>query len=239
MEFSSYQALVVLSGGQDSATVSAFVNALHGDIHALTFNYGQRHQIEVESACKVAALYKALSHEILVLPDSTLRSTSPLVSQNQLGTYDSVENLPGGVEPTFVPGRNLLFLVLAANRAMALGVRDIYIGVCEADYGGYWDCRQSFITSTVETLGLGLAGDSEHFRIHTPLMHKTKAESVKLAQRFLGDDFERVMNETHTCYAGVKGGCGRCHACLIRDRGFREAGIPDPLWQLRNPAVVQ
>jgi 7-cyano-7-deazaguanine synthase len=230
------EALVILSGGQDSTTCAALATQQFDRTHGLTFDYQQRHRIELESAQAVAKKLGLASHEILSV-GPILKSTSPLVSQTPLAEYESAEALPGGIEATFIPGRNILFLTLAANRAARLGIRDIVLGVCETDFAGYWDCRQSFIDAMGVALGEGMYGDGEAYRIHTPLMNLTKAESVKLAQEVLGDRFESVMELTHTCYAGVKGGCGKCHACILRDRGFQEAGIDDPIWKYRGTVV--
>ncbi|NJR50023.1 MAG: 7-cyano-7-deazaguanine synthase QueC [Leptolyngbyaceae cyanobacterium CSU_1_3] len=230
------KALVILSGGQDSTTCAALAVQQFAEVHAVTFDYQQRHQIELESAIAVAQALHLKSHEVSAI-GSILKSTSPLVSHSPLEEYASVDQLPGGVEPTFIPGRNLLFLTLAANRAVCLGIQDIFIGVCETDFAGYWDCRQRFINAMTIALGEGFYGQADAFRIHTPLMSLTKAASVHLAQTALGDRFESILSLTHTCYAGVKGGCGKCHACLLRDRGFREAGIADPIWKFR-PSIV-
>lgn len=227
------KALVVLSGGQDSTTCLAVAKSQYEEVHAVTFNYGQRHMIEIESAIAVAQAVGVSSHEIIDLGATILKSSSPLVSSNPVGRYSSVDELPGGVEPTFVPGRNILFLTIAANRAAALGIRDIFTGVCEEDFGGYFDCRQTFIDAMQASIGEGIAGKPDYYKIHTPLMNLTKKASVLLAQEILGDDFDRVMGLTHTCYNGVKGGCGECHACILRDRGFKDAGMVDPIWALR------
>ncbi|NER37768.1 MAG: 7-cyano-7-deazaguanine synthase QueC [Oscillatoria sp. SIO1A7] len=227
------KALCVLSGGQDSTTCAALACQQFDEVHAITFDYGQRHLIELESAIAIAKKLKLASHEIVEL-GPILKGTSPLVSDNPLGQYKSAEELPGGVEPTFVPARNILFLTLAANRAAVRGIKDIFIGVCEADFAGYYDCRQVFVDAMAKALGEGVWGNPTSFVIHTPLMQLTKAESVKLAVDVLDDRFQEVLELTHTCYAGVRGGCGKCHACLIRDRGFREAGIEDPIWKFRK-----
>lgn len=229
--------LVILSGGQDSTTCTAIAQKEFDEVHAVTFNYGQRHIIEIQSSIKIAKALGLDSHEIIDLGQGILKGNSPLVSNNELGVYKDVGELPGGVEPTFVYGRNILFLTLAANRAAIKGITHLFTGVCEADYAGYFDCRLDFIDAMSKALGEGIYGFSEAFQIHTPLMKLTKAESVLLAKEILGDKFDSVMELTHTCYAGVKGGCGQCHACLIRDRGFKEAGIFDPIWKFRNVPI--
>jgi 7-cyano-7-deazaguanine synthase len=225
--------LVILSGGQDSTTCAAIARQQFSEVHAVTFDYGQRHSIEIESAKAVAEYLNMASHEIIPM-GRVLKGSSPLVSDNVLGTYDNPEQLPGGVEPTFVPGRNLMFMTIAANRAAVLGVKDIFTGLCQEDFGGYHDCRAVFVEAMQAAIGEGFYGDPDYFTFHTPLMHLNKADSVKLAVTSLGGhDFRRLFALTHTCYAGVKGGCGRCHACILRDRGFKEAGVDDPLWSLR------
>jgi 7-cyano-7-deazaguanine synthase len=226
------KALVVLSGGQDSTTCLAVAKSQFEEVHAVTFNYGQRHITEIKSAIAVAQAVGVSSHEIIDL-GPILKGSSPLVSDNHLEQYDSPEQLPDGIATTVVPSRNALFLTIASNRAIVTGASVLYTGVSQADYSGYPDCRRDFIDRMEEALSFANFGESGHLSIRTPLMNITKAESVKLAQEVLGDSFESVFALTHTCYAGVIGGCGRCAACLLRDKGFREAGIPDPIWQYR------
>ena len=226
------KSLVILSGSQDSTTCTAIACRDFDEVHAITFDYQQRHSIELDSAVAVAKALTLNSHEMISL-GSVLKSKSPLVSDNPLGQYDSVEALPKEIEPTFIPARNILFLTIAVNRAEILGIRDIFIGVCETDFAGYWDCRRSFIDAMQSALGEGMYGEKEAYKIHTPLMYLTKAESVHLAQEVLKERFTEIMELTHTCYAGLKGGCGKYYACILRDRGFREAGIDDPIWQYR------
>jgi 7-cyano-7-deazaguanine synthase len=231
------RALVILSGGQDSTTCLAIAKKQFEEVHAVTFEYGQKHSIELASAREVARLMGVTSHEVITM-GKILKGTSPLVNEEStLGKYESADELPGGIEPTFVPGRNILFLTLAANRAAALGIKDIFTGLCDEDFGGYPDCRQSFVEVMQQSIGEGIWGDPDAFTIHTPLMRLNKADSVKLAANVLGEQFEEVMGATHTCYDGIKGGCGKCHACHLRDRGFREAGIDDPVWKYRLVAA--
>lgn len=232
------KALCILSGGQDSTTCAALASQQFDQVHAITFDYGQRHAVELESAVAIAKALNLDSHEIIQL-GPLLQGTSPLVADTPLGQYNSTAELPDGVEPTFVPARNILFLTLAGNRAAVLDIRDIFIGVCEADFAGYYDCRQIFIDAMAKALGEGIWGVPDAFKIHTPLMQLTKSESINLAIEVLGDRFAEIFALTHTCYAGIKGGCGKCHACLIRDRGFSEAGIEDPIWQFRQPELTQ
>lgn len=232
---SNDRCLVILSGGQDSTTCAAIAASNFKKVHAVTFNYGQKHSIEIQSAIEVAKILQLESHEIIDLGEGILKGSSPLINERtHLGLYASAEELPDGIEPTFVYGRNILFLTVAANRAAVLGVKDLYVGLCQADFAGYPDCRQVFVDRMSAALGEGIYGNGNAFKIHVPLMDLTKSESVILAKQLLKENFDRVMARTHTCYAGVKGGCGKCHACLLRDRGFQQAGIADPLWSLRG-----
>lgn len=226
------KALVILSGGQDSTTCAAIACKQFDEVHAVTFNYGQKHEIEIDSAIAVGKSLGLASHEVISL-GKVLKGSSPLVSDTPLGFYESAAELPGGVEPTFVPGRNLLFMTIAANRAAVLGIRDIFTGLCEEDFGGYFDCRAVFVDVMSKAIGEGFYGDPDYFTFHTPLMHLSKSASVNLAVDVLGSRFNEVFELTHTCYAGVKGGCGKCHACHLRDRGFSEVGITDPIWKYR------
>jgi 7-cyano-7-deazaguanine synthase len=227
------KAMVIFSGGQDSTTCLALAKERHQEVHAITFAYNQRHQVELKAAKAIAETMQLKSHAVVDL-GPIFTSTSPLVSERAVDQYDSVDDLPGGLEATFVPGRNVLFLTLAASYAYARSITDIYIGVCEEDFGGYWDCRGSFIVAMQRALSEGLYGTESTYTLHTPLLHLSKSEAVKLALDTLGEDFEKILGLTHTCYQGTPGGCGKCHACHLRDRGFREAGIADPLWKLRT-----
>ena len=226
-------ALVILSGGQDSTTCLGKAKQEFKDVYTITFDYGQRHSIEVEKAEQIAKELGSAGHETIELGE-ILKGTSPLISDNIVGQYDSVEELPEGVEPTFVAGRNILFLTIAGNRAHVLGTEHIFTGVCQEDFAGYWDCRQQFIDEMAKALSEGLYGTKSTIKIHTPLMDLTKAESVLLAKKCFKDDINKILGLTHTCYDGIFGGCGKCHACILRDRGFIEAGMVDPIWELRE-----
>lgn len=227
------KALVVLSGGQDSTTCLFWAIKKYGveNVHAITFNYGQRHKIEIEAACKVAQLAGiADQHEICTLGDILL-SSSPLVSGNKLEQYADHASLPGGLEKTFVPMRNTLFLTVAANRAYELRAFHIVTGVCEEDYGGYPDCRQAFINKLEDAFNESINTEENEdylFQIVTPLMDMTKAESVYLAKD-LGDDCWNALAYSHTAYDGAYPPVGHDHATLLRQKGFEEAGLPDPL----------
>lgn len=222
--------LVVLSGGADSTICLAWAKQNAEEVHALTFDYGQRHAIEIESAQRVAQILGVASHEIVTLPKGVLKGSSPLVDPNgQVGHYGGVADLPGGVEPTFVPARNALFLVIAANRASVLGCHGIVIGVCEADYGGYPDCRSKFIESMSSAIHEGLYGDSAAQRhpVYAPLMSMNKRDSALLAAHL--PKCLDALAFSHTSYDGDYPPNPFNHASLLRARGFHDAGMADPL----------
>lgn len=223
------KALVILSGGQDSTTCLFWACRYFDEVSAVTYNYGQRHAIEIESAKAVAALAGVKDHQIIDV-GPILQGTSPLVSTNALDQYADMNSLPGGLEKTFVPGRNMLFLVLAANLAYCKGIQNLVTGVCEEDFGGYPDCRQAFINATEEALNQALFLDplcAERMAIHTPLMRLSKAASVRLAMELEG--CYDALAYSHTSYDGQYPPTGKDHATLLRAKGFFEAGVPDPL----------
>ncbi len=230
--------LVVLSGGQDSTTILARLLDMKNhnieDIRAVTFNYGQRHDVEVVAALKIAAL-AGLSdrHEVVKIGDGILLGTSPLVNkENAVDVYADAGALPGGLEKTFVPMRNQLFLTIAANRAVAAfeGYDQVVLltGVSQEDYGGYPDCRSSFIQAVELAINSALDDPSlPDIRIEAPLMTASKAQTVRIAQT-TSRGFE-LLAYSHTCYNGETPPCGHCHACLLREKGFAEAQVEDPL----------
>jgi 7-cyano-7-deazaguanine synthase len=218
--------LVIFSGGQDSTTSLYWAREKFKRVHAVTFDYGQRHKIEIESAKKIVKLAAVESHEIIDITDM-MKTTSPLVDfSREVDQYRSVDELTGGIEPTFIPCRNILFLTIAANRAVVKNIRDLVIGVSAVDYGGYPDCRPKFITLMEETLHHGL--DME-INIHTPVISLSKKDTVLLASKISG--CMEALAYSHTCYLGKFPPCGKCHACLLRIKGFKEAGIEDPLME--------
>lgn len=225
------KALIVLSGGQDSTTCAFYAKDLNHELHAVTFDYGQRHSIELEAAEKIGELVGAKSHEFIVLGKGVLRSTSPLVSSSKLEQYEDCRHLPDKLEKTFVPMRNQMFLTIAANRAYALGCQSMFTGVCQEDFGGYPDCRQGFIDALEEACALGTFtgedGAPARLRIMTPLMNLTKAQSVKLAIELPG--CYSALAYSHTSYDGQFPPLGHDHATLLRARGFEDADVPDPL----------
>lgn len=219
----SEKALVVLSGGQDSTTCLywALVRFTRRHVEAITFDYGQRHRIELECAASVAA-FAGVGHTVLPI------DTFAALGGNAL--TDVAEPVPQGTETaggelpaTFVPGRNLVFLTFAAAHGWPRGIADLVTGTAQTDYSGYPDCRRATIDALERTLSLGL---EREIRIHTPLMKLSKKETVLLARDLGAID---AMALTHTCYRGERPPCGTCAACLLRAKGFAEAGIVDPL----------
>ena len=208
------EALVVFSGGQDSTTCLFWAKKEFGKVHALTFRYGQKHVLEVEMAERLAAKAGVDFHIMDVplvgqLGANSLTDTSIVMDQEK--PEDSFPN-------TFVPGRNLFFLSIAAVFASERGIRHIVTGVSQTDFSGYPDCRDAFIRSLNVTLDLAM---DEQFVIHTPLMWLDKARTWALADSLGVLDI--VRNETLTCYNGIPGdGCGHCPACRLRRAGLEK-----------------
>lgn len=231
---SKTKALVVLSGGQDSTTCLYWAIAQGYDVHAITFDYGQKHKAEINSAAFIAGMsgIEAYNWELVKLGDNILAGASPLTNKNvELEQYADHQSLPGGLEKTFVPMRNQLFLTVAANRAYVLGCNVLVTGVCQEDSGGYPDCRATFISALQDAINYGTftgePGTLPPLRILTPLMYLTKAQSVKLAMTLPG--CMEALAYSHTSYDGAYPPVGHDHATLLRAKGFEEAGVPDPL----------
>ncbi|HEY9680393.1 MAG TPA: 7-cyano-7-deazaguanine synthase QueC [Oculatellaceae cyanobacterium] len=225
-------ALVILSGGQDSTTCLFWAKQQFANVFALSFDYGQRHRNELDSA-KTVARMADVRHEVINL-GPIFAGLSPLTNAAcELDQYASAAHLPGGLEKTFVPGRNILFLTVAANRAYVLGCKNLVIGVSQEDFGGYPDCREDFLEKMSASLTSGL---DSRISIYAPLMRMNKAQSVLLAKNLPGC-FE-ALSHTTTCYAGTVPPCSHCHACLLRSRGFEEAGIEDPMLARIDAAVL-
>lgn len=223
------KAMVVLSGGQDSTTCLFWAKQVFDEVHAVTFNYNQRHSLELEAAKKVAEIAGVASHEIIDV-GPLLRGRSPLTNHDaELETYDNYEQMDeiigNRVELTFVPMRNAFFLTLAANIALSKDCFNLVTGVCQMDNANYPDCREGFIAAQQFTINEAL-GISD-FRILAPLLKMSKAETIDLANSLNG--CMEAMAYSHTCYAGKYPPCGECHSCVLRAHGFEKAGIPDPL----------
>jgi len=229
------KAMVILSGGQDSTTCLYWAKQKFDEVHAITFDYGQKHRREIECAVEIARLAKVASHDIIRV-EGILGGRSPLTNPaEKLETYASAEEMEGiigdRVELTFVPFRNLMFLVVAANHALTRDITDLVTGVCQADNANYPDCRASFIEATGYTLdkavGLDKQWPTPGITIHTPLMDLSKAQSIHLAMDIPGA--YEALAFTHTAYSGEYPPVTQDHATVLRAAGFREAGVPDPL----------
>jgi len=218
----SDKALVVLSGGQDSTTCLYWAIERFGleNVSSLTFDYGQRHRIELSAASEIAEFVAVPN---VMLPIDTFAALGgDALTDSQIAVAGGVDE-ESGLPNTFVPGRNLIFLTFAAAYAYQHGIAHLVTGVAQTDYSGYPDCREETMRSLQTALQNGM--DSE-IQIHTPLMHLSKKETVQMA-----DDLGALpaMALTHTCYNGVRPPCGDCPACELRAKGFAEAGIDDPL----------
>lgn len=221
------RAVVLFSGGIDSATTLAVAKQEGFDLYALTFRYHQRHDIEIEAARKIAKLFGVKEHLIFDIP-LHLIGGSALTTELPVPKDVPSSEIGSRVPVTYVPGRNTIFLACAVAWAETLGARDIFIGANALDYSGYPDCRPEFIRAFEHVANLGTKQGSEEgltFRIHAPLISFSKAEII-LKGISLGLNYAL----THSCYDPDDQGraCGRCESCVIRRKGFAEAGIPDP-----------
>ena len=222
-------AVCLLSGGLDSATVLAMARAQGFACHALSFRYGQRHAVELESAQACASALGAAQH---VIADIDLRQFggSALTSDTAVPKGRTDADMADGVPITYVPARNTVFLSFALAWAEVLGARDIFIGVNAVDYSGYPDCRPDYIAAYERMANLATkAGiEGQGLRIHTPLIKLSKADIIRQGTA-LGVDY----GLTSSCYdpAPDRSPCGECDSCLLRARGFADAGLADPLLQ--------
>jgi 7-cyano-7-deazaguanine synthase len=217
------KAVVLLSGGLDSAVALYLAKSQDFEIHALSFDYGQRHNRELQSAKALVKAAGAAGHQVVSLKLSNWGGSS--LTDNQIevenGDVDRTD-----IPATYVPARNMVFLSVAASLAEAIGAQDIFIGVSQVDYSGYVDCREEFIQSMQETINIGTvmgAVSGKPIAIHAPFIHKTKADEIKLGME-LGVDF----GLTWSCYRGGEKPCGTCDSCLLRAKAFAEAGYSDP-----------
>lgn len=211
---SARKAVVVFSGGQDSTTCLIQALAHYDEVHAITFNYGQRHSQEIAVAQAIAGELGVTAHKVL---DLSLLNELAISSLTRDAIPVSSALQDNGLPNTFVPGRNILFLTLAAVYAYQVGAEVVITGVCETDFSGYPDCRDEFVKALNQALCLGL---EKPLRLVTPLMWLNKAQTWALADRYGRLDYVRAR--TLTCYNGLVGeGCGECPACELRARGLQ------------------
>jgi 7-cyano-7-deazaguanine synthase len=220
-------ALVLFSGGQDSATCLAWALDRFDRVETIGFDYGQRHRIELEIRKTFRDWIAAHPAWGAKLGDDHLLTLDALgaISETSLTRDVAIEIETGGLPNTFVPGRNLIFLTFAAALAFRRGLKHIVTGVCETDYSGYPDCRDDTIKALQVALNLGM---EKRFVLHTPLMWRDKRATWELAERLGGSDLvEAIRRDTHSCYLGDRtphewgAGCGTCPACELRARGWR------------------
>lgn len=228
-------AVVLLSGGLDSTTVLAIARERGFEAHALSFRYGQRHVIELAAAARVAHALGAARHVVAQI-DLREFGGSALTADIAVPKGRNADEMTAGIPVTYVPARNTVFLSFALAWAETLGAADIFIGVNALDYSGYPDCRPEYIAAFEAMARLATKAGVEGrqaLKIHAPLQHMSKADIVREGLR-LGVDFAL----TSSCYDPAPDGrpCGACDSCLLRAKGFAEAGVPDPLLQRFGPA---
>jgi len=218
------KAVCLLSGGLDSSTVCFIAKSQGYEIYTLTFDYGQRHVKEIESAKKISKALNAIEHKILKINLDQIGG-SALTDEIEVPKSDSVEKMSEEIPVTYVPMRNTILLSFAAAYAEVIKADAIFIGVTAVDYSGYPDCRPEYIKAMQETIKLGsklgVTGE-KIIRIEAPIINKTKFEIIQDGMK-LGVPYEH----TWSCYSGEKKACGKCDSCLLRLKGFEEAGFVD------------
>jgi 7-cyano-7-deazaguanine synthase len=220
-------AVILLSGGIDSTTTLAIAIAEGYEAYTLSFNYGQRHQIETETARRVADSLGAKAHRLAKI-DLRVFGGSALTDDVDVPKQRPESEIAHGIPITYVPARNTIFLAYALALAEVIPASDIFLGVNAIDYSGYPDCRPEFIEAfeNLANLGTKAGVEGRRFQIHTPLIKFSKAEIIRKAVEFGVD-----LSMTHSCYDPLPQGlaCGECDSCLLRLKGFREAGLKDPI----------
>jgi 7-cyano-7-deazaguanine synthase len=227
------KAVVLLSGGLDSSTTLAVARSEGYELYAMSFRYGQRHSLELESASRVARAM-AVEHHLIIDFDLRAIGGSALTDDIDVPKQRSVAEMASGIPPTYVPARNTVFMSFALAWSEVLGADDIFIGVNALDYSGYPDCRPEYIEAFERMASLATKAGVEgqmRLKIHAPLIAMSKAEIIKTGLR-LGVDYSL----THSCYDPTSDGlaCGVCDSCLLRLNGFENAGAVDPIRYARR-----
>ncbi len=226
---SKKKAVVLVSGGLDSTTCLAIAQKKGFELYALTLSYGQRHQVELQAARKVAKAYRVKKHLELKVPLMAIGGSSLTDKKIKVPKQATAKQIGKGIPSTYVPARNTVFLSMALAWAEVLGAEHIFIGVNALDYSGYPDCRPEFIHAYENLARLATKKGVEgkwKLKIHTPLLHMSKAQIVKA-----GLKLKINYGLTHSCYDPKAKGkpCGHCDSCLLRAKGFQEAGVKDPI----------
>lgn len=227
------KAVVLVSGGLDSATVLAIARHQGYQLYAVSFDYGQRHRFELEAAAKVCAANAVHEHVVFPLDTSIFRG-SALTNDIDVPHNRSADEMSGGIPVTYVPARNTIFLSIGLGLAESVQSNDLFIGVNSVDYSGYPDCRPEYIAAfeAMANLATKAGVEGQRLRIHTPLVSWTKAQIIQHGLA-LGVDY----GLTHSCYDPAPDGtsCAECDSCQLRQKGFAEAGVRDPIrYQTRN-----
>lgn len=226
------KAVILFSGGLDSSTVIGYAKNQSFDCYPISFSYGQRHSVELRAAKRVAEYFGIKTHKIIHLPGDMFGASALTDDSIDVPDYSAAS---GAVIPvTYVPARNTIFLSIALGYAESIGARDIFLGVSDVDYSGYPDCRPEYIKAfqTLANLATKDGVEGRSITIHTPLLHLSKAETVKLGLAN-GVDYRLTVS----CYSADPdsgAACGTCDSCTYRKRGFEQAGVADPtLYQAR------
>lgn len=219
------KAVVLLSGGLDSCVTAAIAKKEYNKVYALTFLYGQSHEKEINSAKKVVEYLKIKEHKIIFIDNSIFSKTS-LVGEPETIPHRNLEEIKEGIPSTYVPARNIIFLSYALAYAENKDTDAVFIGANAVDYSGYPDCRPEFIEAfqRVADVGTKKGVEGKGVKIKAPLLHLTKAEIIKK-----GVELDAPLHLTWSCYRGKEKACGRCDSCLLRLKGFQEAGYRDPI----------
>ena len=219
------RAVVLLSGGLDSATCGA-IAAEKEEIYALTIDYGSKHSKEIEAAGRIAKHLKAKEHKVMNVALDTFGGSALLDEKINIETVEDVEDIGRGIPTSYVPARNMIFLSIAVGYAEVVGATKVYIGANAVDYSGYPDCKPEFLEAFQEVVKVGTKAGVEGrgIRIIAPLIGMGKSDIIRK-----GMELGVPLELTWTCYRGGERACGTCEACILRLKGFREAGSDDPL----------
>ena len=218
------KAVILVSGGLDSATTLAIAKNQGFECHAISVNYGQKHSSELKAAIDVANMFQVASHKVVNINLGDLGGSS--LTDSNLEVEDFSDSDESNIPNTYVPARNTTFLSIALGYAEVIGALDIFIGACQVDYSGYPDCREKFIEAfeTLANIATKAGAEGKKFKINAPLLNLTKAETIKTGVK-LGVDYSKTVS----CYRANDEGlaCGTCDSCMYRKNGFIEAGIKD------------